>query len=118
MTAEEAFLAMSAGGNRELLRWTDLEQRLHIGIYAQEPMAELEAAQKILGLDDNLPAHVSERPLTVLENAIIEGDHENIPREILRGKRDELRQVVLRALEWGQFSQEGEKRLRDWVESI
>ncbi len=114
MTPLEASLAISIGRNRDQLTWSDLQQPLHTGIYAQEPMRELDAASEWVG-GQKLPPHISQRSMTVLDNAIGENDHENIPTSVLVGKGKELQQAVDAALEWGNYTQEAARALRSWA---
>ena len=117
MTSHEAFLAISIGIDREHLTWADLQQPLHTGIVAQEPMPELDAASQWVG-GQKLSPHISERPMTVLDNAISENDHENIPTSLLAGKGKELQQAVYTALEWGNFTPDAAEDLRSWAASF
>lgn len=118
MTPQEAARAISLGINRDLLRWDDLQQVLHVGVYAQAPMPELEATQDLLGLDKTLPPHVDRRPVTVLENAVSENDQNNIPRSILEGRGEEIRNAVGNVLAWGDYPAESEWDLRAWAASF
>jgi hypothetical protein len=43
--------------------------------------------------------------MSILEDAISEADHDNIPKSILQGRGKELQHAVANVLAWGRFLQ-------------